>query len=206
MKALVVLCFMHLFTHPFAHPLTDILNKERLTYGLPQVTYDYQLEKELKNISIFTFFETNNDYKNDPKLYFNLTCDNKTSTRNRKLKLYNIKNNSQYIFHDTYKTTIGSIFNFRVRQRFCFDLKKCDATKFNNFISCLNKCPDLSNRTDSCKWAFYYYPKIITRSLKSIACVGIPLQGLAVPDHLKEIQNNTFVCYGSIGEQLSDQL
>lgn len=175
-----------------------IMNKERVRHKLPKVTYNYTIQKQLESIPVDYWFSTslNKSYS----FYLG------TSLRVRPYNLYHHTNVSEpfkYVFHDTVKLTMSSIFSHRAKQRNCLKLKKCSNDSFNWFFTCGATQKQVQDSV-KCSWHFHYYPRMILGSLREIGCILPPIQGPNTSDHLKNVQKKVFICFGNYGNITSD--
>lgn len=175
----------------------SLINKERSVYGLPRVTYNYTVQKELELI---------------PQTYWFNTSLNRTQEfylgKEKRVRPYNLYFHTasepfKYLFHDTVRDSMASIVRFRIKQRPCFKLGKCSLESFNMFYSCGGKPQDVQN-SQRCSWFFHYYPRVILRSLEQISCILPDIQGPNVPSNLQTVQKKVFICFGEFGNITTD--
>jgi hypothetical protein len=161
------------------------------------VDYDYQLHNDLIN------FSTNGSWYYTPNtlgLSYYVKSINRTRNLNKDFLMYipEFKKYKElgyeYLFSDTTtpkknQSPIAFIFQFRNRQKNCFDWNKCSQTTFNEYTTCLKGKPVLVN-SKHCSFAFTYLPKYIT-SIKSIACILLNFVSPYTPSN----QPLSFACY-----------
>lgn len=176
------------------------INRERSAHKMDPIAYNYTLESQLKAIKPSDYF------LNNSKITFNLTCGNYTLLRRRWIAFYNMTfDNNRYFIHDTTEESVLKIIKYRLGQRDCFNFNKCKEP-YTRFVSCLKKCPIIPapKRNAACNWAHEYYPKFLSKSLTSIACVLLDVQGPDVAEWLVNVQKKTFICYGNHKDPVSD--
>ena len=175
----------------------SFINRERRIYGLPQVTYNHSIQKELESVPKDYWF--NKTLNQTHEFYLG----SQLRVRPYNLYFHNVTDPFKYLFHDTAKTTMASILRFRVKQRPCFKLDKCSEEDFEMFYTCGGRESHLVN-SKPCSWFMHYYPRIILKSLKQIGCILPRIEGPSVPDNLKGVQKKVFICYGDYGTIESD--
>ncbi len=180
--------------------LIKFINNERSKYSISPITYNYSLHDELlefnKTVGQDWFYNKSN-YSYIVKEY------NRVQDLNCQFLMLDNKFKDSgfvYMFRDTFKTNVLSIFKYRIKQKNCFNWKLCNKTKFNDFVSCL-KDPSpgsVIGNSIKCSWGMYYLPKIMHRDLQQVACLSLDRQGPSTPLHLIGIQNKAFICYMKI--------
>lgn len=174
-----------------------VMNTERRRFGLQAVNFNYTVQEELNTIPDNYWFNTSLNQTHE----FYLGDEKRVRPYN--LYFHNSTEPFKYLFHDTVKTTMSSIFSHRVKQRKCFKLKKCSKDSFNMYYTCGGKKQDVRDST-KCSWFFHYYPRFLLKSLTQISCVLPPIEGPNVPNHLRGIQKKVFICFGNHKDPTSD--
>lgn len=176
--------------------ILEVLNKERTLYGQEQVSYDYDLHEKLISFNNTEWFHEISNYSYTIKRYNRIQNLNCQFAMNEPF-FKDYVSNWSYFFRDTHKDYIYKIFEYRNRQRSCFDYSTCSRTFFDDFVTCLkNPSPSsVIGNSKRCSWAMYYHPRMIHKDLLKIACITLNKSGPAVPLHLVNIQKNSFVCY-----------
>lgn len=183
--------------------LLKLINKERV---IP-ITYNNELHNDLikfnESVGMNYFFEESKNYSYIVRRY------NRTQNLNcqflMKEPFFRNYTGFDYMFRDTFKTSISSIFKFRIKQKVCFDKNKCGVV-FDDFTTCLkdNSAENVIGDEKKCSWAMYYYPRIVHKDLQSIACLTLNRRGPSVPLHLYNTQLKVFICYGKYKKQFEN--
>ena len=181
-----------------------VINKERLRYNLPLVSYNQAMHDDLLQFPKFLgpswFFENSTFPKDIDWVQNPLVFGNKTIFQMHYPKwngfhvlkysgLRSFKGN-RYMLHDTTNIDIARTLQFRINQRHCFDMSKCSSERFNHYSTCLKEAPPTIGGK-KCSWAFAYYPLMLEKSFTSFACVLLDVQGPYSP----AIQKKSFWCY-----------
>ena len=162
------------------------------------VTWNYDLEQQVKNVlpeNRTTLFDYNYEYPPPIDIRANMNLRYITNVPSFG-GIYN------YVWHDTCNNDAGDvlkIFRFRANQLDCMDFKKCNATAFTSFLTCLDKpVPRLGQI--HCSWAWRYVTPLVADNLKNIACVRFSHPGPYTPNK----QKDSFGCYGNYHDPISD--
>lgn len=162
------------------------------------VTWNYELEQQVKNvlpINRTKLFDFNYIYK--PPLDIRANMNLMHIPRS-----YGFNDTYNYVWHDTCNNDAGDvlkIFRFRANQLDCMDFKKCNATAFTSFLTCLDK-PVPRQSGLHCSWAWRYVSPLVADNLKNIACVRFSHPGPYTPNK----QKDSFGCYGNYHDPVSD--
>lgn len=166
-----------------------VMNRERAIHKVPPVTYNWEMQARMEGID--------EDFWFSESMGQSYTFHLGASIRRRSYNLYFYRHGTyRYLFHDTVKTTMNSIFNHRAKQRTCFKKALCSRSPpFHWFYSCGGTQRHVQN-SRRCSWFFHYYPRFILKSLTSIACILIDREGPNVPTELQGVQMKVFICQG----------
>ena len=184
-----------LLTQTFGLNVVQHINKERVKYNLGKISRDYEMEQK-----IF-------DYNHNPLWYYNKSQDYKTYNHiNGKYRrwngdhLMNYMNESdwEFLIRDRTSRSIKYIIWYRLKQRKCFNWNKCNKTEYTDYLSCKRRGTFKPIPYKRCSWSYMYYPKLMEKDLKSIACVllGAPPENDKEGFHL-ENKKRSFFCYSN---------
>lgn len=184
------------------YKITQYVNSERARHHLPKVKYNHTFANALSKWA----GERDDDWFYQRSNYSRVVEMVNRNQADRGMHLLELPEwqwardqGWEYMFRDTTHRWVDTIFRYRNNQRGCFDVRKCNATAFKDYWSCLKTLPKIpidskSYEKTKCPWAAYYYYKYVNRGLLQYSCVFHNYRTPYVPAGMN--QPYSFHCYG----------